>query len=312
MSMVDPRAVQDLLRGRPPDQALRWVLDSLGPGTRLRSVTALTGGMSHALHRINVQSADGPRSVVLRRWVRPGWRDENPHYTALHEAETLTLLADIGARAPRLIAVDDAATHADVPASLATYAPGAGPRITEANLDAVVAGFATAIAAVHELRGATAQRIAAPYARYYKRRDLDVPSWSTQPRLWRRALEVYDAAAPAADEAFIHRDYHPGNTLWLRGELSGIVDWERGSWGPIAVDLAHMRVNLAFGPRPEAAQRFVDAYAQITGRHVDSLAYWDIVDAVETSPMMSGHIHRQRLERFVTDAIRRLEQQAHS
>ena len=51
--------------------------------------------------------------------------------------------------------------------------------------------------------------------------------------------------APPDDRAcFIHRDYHPGNTLWTGGRLTGVVDWIGGSWGPPSVDLGHMRVNL--------------------------------------------------------------------
>jgi hypothetical protein len=45
----------------------------------------------------------------------------------------------------------------------------------------------------------------------------------------------------------------PGNTLWARGRLTGVVDWSYGSWGPPAVDAAHLRWNLALAFGPEAA-----------------------------------------------------------
>lgn len=43
----------------------------------------------------------------------------------------------------------------------------------------------------------------------------------------------------------IHRDYHPENTLCWAGRLTGVVDWTQASYGPPALDVAHMRWNLA-------------------------------------------------------------------
>ena len=69
------------------------------------------------------------------------------------------------------------------------------------------------------------------YHRFYEPETLVPPAWSTRPRLWERAFAV--AAGPPPDDraCFIHRDYHPGNTLWTGGRLTGVVDWIGGSWG---------------------------------------------------------------------------------
>ena len=38
-------------------------------------------------------------------------------------------------------------------------------------------------------------------------------------------LESTLVAAPRGERVFNHGDFHPGNLLWRRDGLSGIVDW---------------------------------------------------------------------------------------
>ena len=62
---------------------------------------------------------------------------------------------------------------------------------------------------------------------------------------------------------FIHRDYHPGNTLWLRDRFGGAVDWTSASWGPPWVDVGHMRWNLATLFGVPVANRFLQACGRL-------------------------------------------------
>ncbi len=41
--------------------------------------------------------------------------------------------------------------------------------------------------------------------------------------LWEAALTVWHTEMPDYRPCFIHRDFHPGNILWVRGRCSGIV-----------------------------------------------------------------------------------------
>jgi aminoglycoside phosphotransferase (APT) family kinase protein len=42
----------------------------------------------------------------------------------------------------------------------------------------------------------------------------------------------------------LHRDFHPGNVLWRRSQVSGVVDWLGCCAGPAAADVGHCRINL--------------------------------------------------------------------
>ena len=103
--------------------------------------------------------------------------------------------------------------------------------------------------------------------------------------------------------AFIHRDYHPGNTLWVAGRLTAIVDWTSASWGPPAVDVAHMRANLAMSHGVEAADEFLEAYRAVAGPYAYD-PYWDLRVAVDFLPELTpgARPEFERLDEFVTRA----------
>jgi hypothetical protein len=62
----------------------------------------------------------------------------------------------------------------------------------------------------------------------------------------------------------VHRDFHPGNVLWRRGLVSGVVDWQGACTGPAVADVAHCRVNLlTFGAG--TAERFTGLWERVSG-----------------------------------------------
>jgi hypothetical protein len=87
-----------LLRGAPPERALRWVESRVGRGARAIKVRALDGGTSSAIHAVDVRTLSGPISrLVLRRFVRADWLAEEPD-APRREAEALRSFADAACR----------------------------------------------------------------------------------------------------------------------------------------------------------------------------------------------------------------------
>jgi thiamine kinase-like enzyme len=92
--------------------------------------------------------------------------------------------------------------------------------------------------------------------------------------MWELAAEISRGPAPLLPEVLVHGDFHPGNVLWRRGKVSGVVDWQAACTGPAAVDVAHCRVNLlTFGT--DAAERFTALW-----QHAASAAYHPWADVV--------------------------------
>jgi aminoglycoside phosphotransferase (APT) family kinase protein len=253
-------------------------------GGQILSVRLLRIGGWHANHAITVVEPQGRRrEVVLRRWARPGWDLEDPDFTTSREMLVLGILERVGLPAPRLIGADPLGASCDVPALLMTRLPGHPPgRVRD--VDTFLIQLAEVLTRIHRI-GAASQGIPA-FRTYFPMREAPLPGWLQGDLVWVSALAVAREAGPSAD-TFIHRDYHPGNTLWRYGKLTGVVDWTQASLGPVGVDVGSMRWNLAadFGLR--ASDRFLDAYRASSGLELRDQPIWDLVTLMDLVLSMS-------------------------
>jgi Phosphotransferase enzyme family/Domain of unknown function (DUF4111) len=141
------------------------------------------------------------------------------------------------------------------------------------------------------------------YRSYYDPASATAPGWSRRSRLRQLAIELIRAQPSEGRGCFIHRDYHPENTLWSRGRLTGVIDWTSASWGPAAVDTAHMCWNLALTYGLDAADEFLRQYRSLTGDLLDDEPYWDIITvldlACDLDPDDWSDFDLRRLERYL-------------
>jgi aminoglycoside phosphotransferase (APT) family kinase protein len=290
---------------RPPERTLRWAAESIGAGSRIASLRRLALGGWHANHALTVIDRDGnAHRLVLRRWARPEWAVEDPDFTAAREAAVLELLAASPVPAPKLVAADPDGAVCDVPTLLITRLRGRAPGLP-ADMDAFLGQLARALPAIHALEPPGGAQIP-DYRTYYDLTAAAPPSWSRRPRLWEGALEIAGAEQPSGRSCFIHRDYHPENTLWSRGRLTAIVDWTQASWGPPAVDTGHMRWNLALTYGLDAADEFLRIHRSLAGP-LDDQPYWDLVTVldvlVDLDPADWARFDLERLERYMEGVV---------
>jgi len=99
---------------------------------------------------------------------------------------------------------------------------------------------------------------------------LEAEVWSALRALW-PAVEV---AQP--EPVLIHGDYWPGNTIWQRGRLSGVVDWEMAQVGNPARDVATCRCDLSVLFDVSAADVFTRRYECQRGHPVVDQRFWDL------------------------------------
>jgi aminoglycoside phosphotransferase (APT) family kinase protein len=255
----DDEETRRLLRSRPPRQALAWAAARLGGP--VISARALRGGMSSAVHLLTVADGTGQRrEAVLRRYVRPELNAEDPDIAA-REARALRAAGAVGMPTPALFAVDPGGTEAGVPAVLMSRLPGRvdwWPSDTGRWLRRL-AGVPPVIHAAPlppaGLIGPFAPDLPASY---------QPPPWARYPGIWERAAEIACGPAPVLPQVLIHDDFHPGNVLWRRGTVYGVVDWQAACTGPAVIDVAHCRVNLlTFGTG--AARQFTAWWQQAAG-----------------------------------------------
>jgi len=255
----DDEETRRLLRSRPPQQALAWAAARLGGP--VISARALRGGMSSAVHLLTVPDSGGQRrQAVLRRYVRPEVNAEEPDI-AEREARALRAAEAVGVPTPALLAVDASGADAGVPAVLMSRLPG---RVDwwPSDMERWLRRLAGLLPAIHAapLPPAGGLRPFAPDPQASYR----PPGWARYPRVWERAAEISHAPPPRLPAVLLHRDFHPGNVLWRRGAVSGVVDWQAACTGPAVADVGHCRVNLLdFGA--DAAQRFTALWQRAAG-----------------------------------------------
>ena len=266
------------LGGGLPDQARAWAA-RLAPSPVV-GVSPVTGGITATKWVLHLQ--DG--TAVVLRWADPqAWGAVGREHVR-REAWACRLLAGTGVPAPQLLGSDlNASGGAGGFANLLTWLPGR-PRFDRLGSEAIAAWAARAVA-VHAYV-VTADRLPPTFAFRGPSRP-QVPGWARRPRLWRSAIDRWEAGAPPTPYGLLHRDLHLGNTLWQGDAVSGLVDWAETSWGPADLDVAHAYADLAMLHTVADAELFRAAYLR-QGGHLDpdpaAAAYWMIADILGFLP----------------------------
>lgn len=274
------------LRAPVPLSALAWVERALG--VRVLDEAPLEGGASAAVHRLTVSEAD---DVVLQRFVLDWVRDEP--WIPANEVRVLNLLTESPLPTPRVLACDLEGAQAGCPTVVMTALPGAVVWRPD-DVDAWLDGLVNVACTVHAVPAAPGLLDWAPYE------PLNCPpSWSRSPGAWVSALDCYHGPQPTGDRVFVHRDFHPGNVLWVDGRVGGVVDWVSACIGPPEADIAHCRLNLARSHGQSVADDFLTRWLNATGRPSYD-PYFDLVTAVSMADEPDP-----ALDDFVITAARR-------
>jgi aminoglycoside phosphotransferase (APT) family kinase protein len=269
--------------------------------------------MSAAVHAIDVLDRVGHRHpLVLKQFV---WDDPSEPDMAGREARVLHLVRLSAVPTPEFVAVDRNGSGSGSPSLLMTRLPG-HPLLYPEDVDVWLRQLVEMLPQIHALdvRGLNLH--------YYRPFDVAAPAepppWTRHQAAWEKAIEIFKGEAPQPPTHFIHRDYHPGNVLWLRSRPTGVVDWLHGCLGSPHADLGHCRWNVWRLAGPEAADRLVAEYAALVPSAPTYHPYWDLVAALGgaadiipgrvTAAAPDGETARRRAHRdaFVLDAVRRL------
>jgi aminoglycoside phosphotransferase (APT) family kinase protein len=256
--------------------ALEWLCRELAPGGRVARVRPMHGGLSCSIYAVHLAPASGaPFSVVVRRY-REYWQRTDPAVCA-REFRLLQMLARAHFPAPEPLLLDSTGEVFGAPTLVMTRLPGRAT-LQPRDLKAYVEQLARALALLHQLPVSGMEFLpldAAHMARRLGRADdaLD----AVQERVWRTVNEL--APAVPVQQRVIHGDFWPGNTVWHRGRLSGVIDWEMATLGAPGWDVATCRCDLNNLFDAETADAFERHYEIAAGAPLGDKAFWDLLVA---------------------------------
>jgi aminoglycoside phosphotransferase (APT) family kinase protein len=260
-----------------------WLAAAVGERARVVRTRPI-GVSSTTMDAVDVKDRRGRiHRLALRRYTDAARLGTDPWYDPRNEARALKLLESSDVPAPRLVDVEPAGAVWGAPALLTSRIPGRTVS-RPAEMHRFLGELARTLVRIHAVSAPAASGLL-DYAPYTPVEAIFPPQWTTVPGLWERVLGVIARPPPSGPRGFIHRDYHPGQTLFVRGRLRGVVDWTSACTGPPDIDLARMRINLAWDFGPAVADRFLSAFATESGR-AGPHPYWELVDCADCLPDM--------------------------
>jgi len=279
---------------RSLEDRIRQVAIEVAPGSKPCRIRKLAGGVLTTVHAFDLDSEGEVLRLVLRRY-RPGneWRN-----MMLGMLRTLTVLEAERIPAPRALWSDPDGASFGVPAVVLTRLRGRpsawppDPVSWARQLGAVLAqthSMSTKkydlsyLPAAFEVAPALLDRAFAPTAEMAAH-----PLASTVLTGLRQFGTTLDLQGPV----FAHGDFWPGQVIWWRGQLQGVVDWDFPRLDDPGIDVGYCRLDIAIMTNRGVADEFLAAYETACGHSLRNVRFWDLLAAFQAMEH-PGSWHRQ-------------------
>ena len=252
----------------------------------------------------------------MRRWFPREWV-RRPDRRAFNEHHTLLALAATDIPVPRALWLDEKGHIFGVPATIQTRLAGRASW-PEAIPATRAAQMGDALARIHACPPPEdvppTQMWVEPFLAHAKPPPIFRDKHPAMPTIW-GALKHAGTAPLEHDRVLLHGDYHAGNTLWSRGRLSGIVDWETVEAGPRGRDLGYSSMDCTITGGREMASAMIGGY----GAEPADMWFWELLAAVQAMAFyrdwqevwrhygladLSLRVVRRRLDAFIDRTLR--------
>jgi aminoglycoside phosphotransferase (APT) family kinase protein len=215
---------------------------------------------------VAIESASGGRSNVVVRVYLP--REALDAERARREFRVIELAQAVGVPSPRPLFLDAFGDYFGTPAIVLSYLPGR-PMHQPRDLAVWCRDLVDAMLSIHAVkpddhdlswlprngRDEIAAELEALRDEVGRYRD----------SLAREAMAVLEATIDRVDWpplSLIHEDFWPGNTVWYRGRLSGVIDWANAKLGDPRVDLSQCCIDALLVNGFEACNFLQETYVE--------------------------------------------------
>lgn len=255
----------------PDELTVARLVQQVLPGSIVRRIWSLSGGISATMQAVEVGWADGrSQTVIVRTHGQTAVAEKEYHLLQLlHEQGVKTAVPYLVDRSTSSLVLD--------------YLPGE-MNFAPADLNNHLRQMAEQLAQLHQL-DMTQQDVSflpeagAGCVEVGWERPSPTPNFP-QAQAIRQVLADTDLPPSANKTTLLHGDFWPGNCLWRDGELTAVIDWEDACLGDPLIDLAQSRSEIAWIFGPEAVEIFTSHYRQQQRLDEGQLAYRDLCAAL--------------------------------
>jgi aminoglycoside phosphotransferase (APT) family kinase protein len=228
-----------------------------------------------------IEEADGTRcKVSLRRFVRDS--DSSTPTHVAHEFEVLRLVQAAGIAAPEPLLLDAEGAYFGVPAIVLSYLPGQ-PLYLPHDERAWSEQLARALLTVHAVTPDRVElsmlgvQLVEGMREQLERRAEPARKRSALARQVHAVLTEHLDGIEWPAPCLVHDDFWPGNTVWYRGRLTGIIDWTHAAVGDPRADVAQCRVDVTVSHSLDLADAFLEAYQRLAPQRLTDMWYFDLL-----------------------------------
>lgn len=230
---------------------------------------------------LDIERPDGTRfKVSLRRFTRDH-RSSHPEHVAL-EYRKLQFIETTDIPAPRPLLLDKEGDFFSVPAIVLEYLPGA-PLYLPRKVESWTEQLAQTLLRVHAVTPRTHDL---SWLHAQLRDAIRQTLEADEPRVQRHSALAREVQAVLVkdidriewlDATLVHDDFWPGNTVWYRGRLTGVIDWTFAEVGDQRTDVAQCRLDLALINGFDVSDAFLQAYSSLAPRPLLQIWYFDLL-----------------------------------
>jgi aminoglycoside phosphotransferase (APT) family kinase protein len=273
-------------------------------GGRVEDVIALDTPTAHQMYHATWHTDDGALPIVIRFYATPRGDEE-----ARVETAALRGLLKADYAVPDLYLCADVPEVGSTPFIVMQRLPGRP--LGELALDypdqigAWVEQASALMVRLHSINWQTGFDFFQPPMSVLEFAERQLKWWSIQAQksgatraaagfAWLK-LNVY-RARDCAQQALVHRDFHPNNLMASGDHITGVVDWGELTIADPAVDVAWTRMVLATEVDAALADAFCAAYLRRHPDVSDTLQFWEVLSACKRLTALASHRTRSGLQ----------------
>lgn len=248
-------------------------MEGLLPHVKYKSSRILEGGVSSEVFLIAVESKKGEEKIVLR--TEGGPPAENSIKT---EYLLLEKLHQTKVPCAKPIHLDHSKEILDKDFMLMTYLEGTIeiPKIKNFGFLNKMVGI---LKNIHNVDTKILPTLPCRFDPTYDLFEF-LPNAKINKEL-KAILKGYDTFY-SGKPVLLHGDFWPGNILWIKDEISGVLDWEYAAIGDPVSDLAVASLELKYDYGKRGVDRFLDLYSKNFSIDQSRFSLWLIYVSAST------------------------------